>query len=179
MLPLALTALLISVAGGGGASPEPHSVAWDGKATRPYADATARIRFAAPAAGHLVTAHHFPDARAGQLTDSFVVTVAGNLALSVDLFANPGRLSLSDYVTTHLRFLKTPATATAEGQAGKAQVRAILLDQPRTGQAFGQRLAVFALSDARIVRISCPDRDEPALARLFEKALESFEERAP
>ena len=97
----------------------------------------------------------------------------------MDVFANPDHLSLSAYLEAHLSFLKNPAVAVTQGHAGKASVPAALIDQPRSGQAFGQRLAVFALSDGRIVRLACPDRDTPALALLFEKALVSFEEVAP
>ena len=178
MLSVAATVLLLTVAGGGGPRPEPGSVAWDGKATRLHSDSTTRIRFAVPAAGYLVTAHHFAQARSGQISDGLLVSVAGEQALLVDVLANPERLPLDRYFETHLGFLRDPSTAVTEGRAGKAKAHALLLDQPRTGQAFGQRLAVFALG-SRIVKLSCPNRDDPALARLFERALESFEESAP
>lgn len=180
MLRLGLAVLLLATtSGGGGTSPEPRSVAWDGRATRLHTDATARIRFAVPAADFRVTAHHFAEPQAGKLSDDLLVTVAGDQALLVGVFANPERLPLSTYVEAHLSFLRIPAVAITEGVAGKTGARAVLFDQPRTGQAFGQRVAVFALSDGRVVKLACPNRDEPSLALLFEKSLASFEEVAP
>lgn len=171
--------LLLAALAGGGASGEPGAIAWDGRSTKLHVDEVARVRFAVPAAGFLVTAHHFPpDAPPGAARDSLLVAAQGDQVLLVETYANPEGLSARRFLDKYLSYLRDPATTALAGTAGKAEAPAILLDQPRSGQAFGQRIAVFALG-ARVFKIACPDRDDPVKLRLFERAVASFEEVAP
>jgi len=180
MRTLALALLLLTgVEGGGGPKPDRASVAWDRQSTRLHLDAAAAVRFAVPTADYLVEAHHFDRQSApSQLKDELLVAVGGEQALLVDVFHNPQGLSLARFFESYLAHLQDPATTVAEGRATPKSVPAILLDQPRTGQAFGQRIAVFALGE-RIVKVACIDRDQPSYVLLFERAVQSFEEVKP
>jgi hypothetical protein len=107
--------------------------------------------------------------------DSLTVFVGGEARLVLEIFHNAEGLALPRFFDAHLSFLQDPAIARTEGLAGKARVPAILLDQPRTGQAFAQRIAFFALG-GRVFKLACVDRDDPATALLFERALQTLEE---
>ncbi len=176
MLQLLPTLLvLLSAEGGGRPVPEPASVAWDGESVRLHTDAPARLQLSVPTADYLVEARHFPAGPAGVLRHTLLVTGSRGQLLLVDVFDNPDRLTLGQFFEVHLGWLRDPSTSVLDGVAGKDGVPALLVDQPRTGQAWAQRLAVFALGD-RILKVSCLNRDDPILLRLFERALESVGE---
>lgn len=167
--------VLLSVEGGGYPVPTPATHAWDGVSLRTHVDTSARLSLPVPASDFLVEAHHFPEAVAGEIRHSLLVLRTAGQLLLVDVFENPERLSLQEFFDTHLAFLRDPLTLVIEGQGGTDRTPAILLDQPRTGQAWAQRLAVFQLGQ-RIVKLSCLDRDDPTQLWLFEQALEQIEE---
>lgn len=171
---LALALLLMIEAGGGGV-PGP---AWDGYSVRRHADVASGLGFDLPVSGMQLESRHFePDAEAAKLEHSLTLTLSDGPAVVVDVWRNPDRLALQRWFDQHLAFMVEKDTAVLSRSAGRARVEALLLEQPRTGQAFARKVAVFALGD-RVLRVSCINRDDRASHAAWERILDTLEEVA-
>ena len=175
MVRVALT-ILLAVEAGGGAVPGP---AWDGFSFRSHSDEVSGLRFDLPLTGMLFESRHFErDAPALRVRDTLTLFGANGPAVSVDVWHNPEGLELARWFQANLSFLLEKDTAVLSRSATRLRVEARVLEQPRTGQAFARKVAVFALGK-RVFRVTCVNRDDRDSLAAFDRLLDSFEEAAP
>ena len=136
-------------------------------------DSISGARFAAPR-GLRLEAEHFDHDEPGQIKHSLTLAGPRGAALSVDIWSNPTRLPLARWFDRHLAFVRDGHAAVDWVPLTRHQVMGMLIERPRTPQAYGQRIALFALG-ARVIRVSCYDRDEPDALAAFEQVVGTFE----
>ena len=160
--------------GTGEPKPAPPAATWDGLTTVRHVERAAGLAFDVPATGYLVEARrHARALPAHKFRDSVILSGPHGVAVTVEAWDNPGGLELAAWFERHLAFSRVPPALTATGTATAARVPAILVQQPRSEQAAGRDLAVFAVG-ARVFRVTCHDRDDPRSRAVYERLLETF-----
>lgn len=174
-LMICVTALYMAVAlsaGGGAADPLP----WDGQSWRVYDDARAHLAFPVPLTQTLVESRHYPSADPSQMTDVLTLSGPDGYELEIGVWRNARHLSLEDWIASYATFLRSADTTTLLWQATPAHVTARLFEQPRDGQTWARRSAVF-LMGSRVVKITVLNRDDARSEAEFEAILEQLEVR--
>lgn len=170
---ISVTALYVAVtlAAGGGA---PDPLPWDFHSWRRYEDPKAQLAFPVPLTQTLVESRHFTGTSPGQMTD--VITLSGpqGFELEIGVFRDAGALELEDWIASYAAFLKTADTTRLLWHATRAHLRAQLFEQPRDGQTWARRTAVFRAGN-RIIKLSCLNKDDPRSEAEFETILEQLE----
>ncbi|MBI3185625.1 MAG: hypothetical protein HYZ28_26095 [Myxococcales bacterium] len=172
MVRIAFTVLLVVEAGGGGV-PGPG---WDGFSFRSHTDEVTGLRFDLPLTGVLFESRHFEPDPAGQMLEH-ALTLFGQEGptVAVEVWTNPRRLELSRWFHEHQAFLLEKDTAVLSRSATRQKVEALVLEQPRTGQAFARKVAFFTLGQ-RVFRVTCVNRDDRNTLAAWERLLDTFEE---
>lgn len=168
-----LSSFLIAVVlagGGGSADPLP----WDGVTLRRHEDPVARVAFPLPLTQTVLERRHFPEATAEQMTDVFTLVGPQVEEVELGLFRNPKQLELNAWVDAALPFLRSPEHTVLPWFATRARVPAVLFEQPRSGQQYARRTAVFRLGE-RVVSLSCRNIESPRAVAAFEAILASLE----
>jgi hypothetical protein len=156
--------------GGGSADPLP----WDGVSFRTLKDQGARLSLPVPLTGSLVEIRHFPEATPAQMTDVVVVSNQRGVLVELGVFRDRKRRPLADFVRATLPFLRAPEATSMPWTATREKVPALLFEQPRSGQQFARRDAVFRVGD-RVVHLTCLDLEDRAAVAVFEALLERLE----
>lgn len=168
-----LSSLLLAVVlsgGGGSADPLP----WDGVALRRYEDAAARVAFPLPLTQTVLESRHFSEAAPEQMTDVFTLVGPQVEEVELGLYRNPKQLALGAWVDATLPFLRAPEHTVLPWFATRARVPAVLFEQPRSGQQYARRTAVFRLGE-RVVALSCRNIESPRAVAAFEAILGALE----
>ncbi len=132
------------------------------------------IRFEPLPAGYHVDARRFSrELPPHKIRDLVTVTGPDGVAVTVDVWDNPEGLALAPWFERHLAFVRVPPALTADGTATAARVPAILVAQPRSDQAAGRDIAVFAVG-RRVYRVTCHDRDAPRTREVYARVLATF-----
>lgn len=170
---MSIAAVLVAtlLSGGGGAA---DPLAWDGLTFRTLKDDAARLSLPVPLTGSLVESRHFPDATPAQMTDVVVVSNQAGVLVELGVFRDEKRRPLADFITATLPFLRAPDATSMPWTATKAKVPAVLVEQPRSGQQFARRDAVFRVGD-RVVHLTCLNLEDRAAVTVFEALLERLE----
>jgi hypothetical protein len=119
-------------------------------------------------------AEHHGGGDPSRIRSSLVIGPPLQPLVGVDLWENPSRLSLPDWFEAHLAFVRDRHAVIRWSVGARQRTLTMLIERPRSPQAFGQRIALLALR-GQVVRITCYDVDEPVAAAAFERALSSFE----
>ena len=94
--------------------------------------------------------------------------------VTVDVWISTGKEGLWTFFEKHLSFMRDEETSIASVVITAEHVPGILISQPRSGQSFGRKIAVFAAGD-RIFRVTCLDKDDSRALKVFEQLVESFQ----
>ena len=165
--------------GAGEPKPAAPAATWDGRTVIRHVDHAAGLAFDLPASGYRLAARRFShDLPAHKFRESFTITGPDGVAVTVDAWDNPAGLALAPWFERHLAFTRGPPALTSSGTATAARVPAILVAQPRSEQAAGRDLAVFAVS-GRVFRVTCHDRDDPRRQAVYARVLDTFAAEAP
>jgi hypothetical protein len=110
-----------------------------------------------------------------KLDTTFMLSDAARTALvSIDRWANRAQLPLDRWIERYLGYaLDEPATAVRAPLSRRA-APGLLIEKPRSPQAFGRRIAVVALGDS-VVRVTCQRSDDAAATALFEQVVASLD----
>lgn len=168
-----------------------------GQTVRPPAAAQARLKAADPAAqdrfrdaragigfevpgGLVVSAQHFDaNGPAHEIRHIFNLSSPRQEVLSVDVWDNPEDLSLSRWFEQNLAFMRRGHAIISRATLSTHRVRGMIIQRPRSPQAYGQRIALFAAA-GRVVRLTCQDQDDPAALKAFKEVVDSITvERRP
>lgn len=170
---LSVTALYVAVtlAAGGGA---PDPLPWDGRTFRTYVDAKAHLAFPVPLTQTLLESRHFAAASPAQMTDVFTLSGADGYELEIGVWNNARQLDLEAWISTYATFLRSADTTTLLWKATPEHVRAVLFEQPRDGQTWARRSAVFAVGE-RIIKITVFNRDDARSEAEFEAILDGLQ----
>ncbi|MHB8875121.1 MAG: hypothetical protein ACYC8T_15655 [Myxococcaceae bacterium] len=175
-----LCALLLSaiLGGTGPTGPAPWAAPWDGQSFRGYVDGAAGIAFEVPLSGFHLEARHseagLPVEKAKHL---FTLSGPNGPEVTVDVWVDPERRELGRFFESFLSFLRDEETSIASVVVSRQRVAGMLLSQPRSGQSFGQKAAVFAV-DGRVFRITCLNKDDPRALKVFERVVQTFDAEA-
>ncbi len=169
-MPVATLVALILAGGGGSADLN----RWDGVSLRRHEDAAAKVAFPVPLTQTVLTARHFPGAREGQMKHVFTLTGPTVEEVELGLFSNPKSRSLEAWVTATLPFLRASANASMPWQATVKRVPALVIEQPRSPQQYGQRVAIFRLGETVVV-VSCRNVESPRAVSEFEAIVAGLE----
>lgn len=164
--------LVATLLSGGGGSADP--LAWDGVSFRTLKDDAARLALPVPLTGSLVEIRHFPNATPAQMTDVVVVSNQDGVLVELGVFRDAKRRSLADFVTATLPFLRAPESTSMPWTATSEKRPAVLFEQPRSGQQFARRDAVFRVGD-RVVHLTCLNLEDRAAVTVFEALLARLE----
>jgi hypothetical protein len=139
-----------------------------------FEDAVTGVRFAIPE-DLAVEAQHF-DATTPEekIRDSFTLASLRADVLAIDLWQNPRALPLAKWFDENLSFVRDGNEFIKWRGMTRAGVTGMLIERPRSVQAYGQRIALFE-AGSRIVRVTCVDEDDPRALAAFELVLGSFE----
>ncbi len=163
--------LAVVLSGGGGVE---DPLTWDALSFRKHVEPAARLAFPVPLTQALVESRHFPEATATQLAHTVTISGRDRVLVELGVFKNPKRLALDAFVAATLPFLRTGDTTRMPWLAMKERVPALLFEQPRTGQQFARRAAVFRAGD-RVVLLTCLDIEDRAAVAVFEAILGQLE----
>ena len=160
--------------GAGEPKPAPLAGTWDGHTMVRHVDHAAGLAFDLPASGYRLAARRASrDLPAYKFRESVTISGPDGAAVTVDVWDNPDALALAPWFERHLAFTQLPPALTSSGTATAARVPAILVSQPRSEQAAGRDIAVFA-SGGRVFRVTCHDRDDPRSQAVYARVLETF-----
>lgn len=166
---------LVALALAGGA-PLADPLPWDGVTTRVLRDEASGLLVPVPLTGVLVTARHAQKAVPGkQLRHVFSVSSHDGEVLELGVFENPKRLSLEDFVAASLPHWRVSEHTELPWTVTAAKVPALLFEQPRTGQQYASRAAVFVLG-ARVIVVSCRNAEDRFAVAAFEAVLAGLAE---
>lgn len=170
-----VASILVALTLAGGA-PLKDPLPWDGLTTRLLVDQPSGLSVPVPLTGVLVTARHFEKARAGeQLRHVFSLSSRDGEVVEVGVFENPKRLELEPFIAAVLPHWRVSEHSELSWTATAAKVPAVLFEQPRTGQQYASRGAVFLLG-ARVVVVSCRNADDRFAVGAFEAVLAGLSE---
>lgn len=167
--------ILVALTLAGGA-PLKDALPWDGLTTRPLVDQPSGLTLPVPLTGVLVTTRHFEQARPGeQLRHVFSLSSRDGEVVEVGVFENPKRLGLEAFIAAALPHWRVSEHTEMSWTATAAKVPAVLFEQPRTGQQYASRGAVFLLG-ARVIVISCRNTEDRFAVGAFEAVLAGLSE---
>lgn len=171
----ALLGLLVLTGMPGPVEPSTPAAKWDGQSFRRYADEASGLSFEVPLAGFLLEARHFePELPVGQVKHLFTLSGPNGPEVTVDVWVDPSQPGVAAFFEAHLSFMRDGETSLASVVVSKQRAAGMLLAQPRSGQSFGRKAAVFAVGD-RVFRITCLDKDDERARKVFEHLLETFD----
>jgi hypothetical protein len=165
------TLLALILAGGGGSTDLNR---WDGVSLRRHEDRAAKVAFPIPLTQTVLTARHFSEATERQMKHVFTLTGPTVEEVEVGLFENPKSLGLEAWVKANLSFLRAEGNTSMPWQATPKRVPALVIEQPRSPQQYGQRVAIFRLGE-RMVVVSCRNVESPRAVTSFEAILAGLE----
>lgn len=163
---------------GGAGQPRVRSQTRPGKsATAParilastrYADGSSGISFVAPA-GLRIETEHFEPGPAGQMRHRVVLSRDRLERLAVEVWDNPTSLPVGPWFEQHLSFVRDGHERVSWRMLSSHRVRGMLIRQPRSPQAFGQRMAIFS-AGGKVVRVTCLNEDVPATLAAFQQVV--------
>ena len=138
-----------------------------------FIDDEAGIRFQIPS-GMAVETEHYPGVtEPGVIRHMFTLTAEQKERLRVELWLNPGRIPLAPWLQRHLDFMRDGLARESWGPVAEGQVRGVHFVWPRSGQSTGQHIVLFSLED-KIIRVTCQDGQDPALAADFKALVASL-----
>jgi len=85
-------------------------------------------------------------------------TVEAPPSVFIEVWDNPTRQPLDDWFYENMQHLLHEETRISHREVTTANVRAIVLEQPRSEQAISLAFAIFA-AEGRVYRVSCTDAD--------------------
>lgn len=124
-----------------------------------YFDSKTRMALPTPS-GVTVKAEHFrTDLPAYKFRHLFEMgTVEAPPSVFIEVWDNPTRQPLEDWFYENMQHLLHEETRISHREVTRAQVRAIVLEQPRSEQAISLAFAIFAV-EGQVYRVSCTDSD--------------------
>lgn len=147
----------------------------------------ARLRFPVLRSGVVIEERHYdPSLPAHKFRHSIQLSTDAGPAVILEVWDNPQGLDVRAWFDAHLAFLVTPESEVDEGSSAgtprmseramtRKRTAGILVEQPPSGQAPSQSIAVFALGD-RMIRVSGLNFEGNATARaLFERVVEQID----
>jgi hypothetical protein len=141
-----------------------------------HSDALAGISFAAPD-GLRVEAEHFArDTPAGVAKDILTLSGLSGTVLGIDVWHDPERLPLATWFERHLAFVRDGRAAIGWTPLTRHQALGMIIERPRSPQAYGQRIALVAAS-GRVVRVTCYDSESAPDVAAFTRVVETLEVR--
>jgi hypothetical protein len=141
-----------------------------------HTDLRAGLSFAA-LDGLRIEAEHFPrDTAAGVIKDILTVSGPQGTLLSIDVWHDPERLPLASWFDKHLAFVRDGNAAIGWAPMTRHQALGMNIERLRSPQAYGQRIALVAVS-GRVVRVTCYDSESPAAVAAFTRVVDSLEVR--
>jgi len=159
----------------GPAEPGAFAAAWDGQNFRVYKDEASGVSFEVPLTGFLLEARHFePGLPVVQAKHLFTLSGPNGPEVTIDVWVDASKPDVASFFEAHLAFMRDGETSIASVVVSKQHVAGMLLSQPRSGQSFGRKAAVFAVGD-RVFRITCLDKDDERARKVFERLVQSFD----
>ncbi len=138
-----------------------------------HLDPVTGVSFPLPGGLDLETDHSLAGGAAGEVRHTFTLSQGKLERLTVEVWYNPALLPLDDWFKEHLAFMRDGHALFSWTPLSASQQRGMEIRRPRTGQAFGQRIAVFALAD-RIFRVTCQNQDNPAALAAYKLVTSSL-----
>jgi hypothetical protein len=173
----------VIIAGCEGAAPEaqkgtsatrpPPAAGWDGLSYRAHLDRPSGVALDLPVLSYRLEARHYPEALPHQARHILTLSGGRGDVVVIDVFANPRGLPLGAWFEEHLGFMRDPTAVVVESTAGRDRAPALLVEQPASPQAPARTSAVFA-AGARVLRVTCPDADDPQAREVFARVLASL-----
>lgn len=172
-MPVLTTTLVALLLAGGGGSPDPLS--WDGHSLRRATDTKAHLAFPVPLTQTLIEARHFPEATMAQMTDVLMLSGPQGYEVEIGVFRRTADVTLDKFLDTTLAVVRAGQHTEMPWVAQKERVPAKLIELPRTGQQFAQRVAVFFVPGGRAVAITCWNAEDRRSLAVFEAVLAGLE----
>lgn len=141
-------------------------------AAKIFEDRQSGVRFALPA-GMQVEVEHFEPGAPGQLRHLLTLTRARQESLSLQLWDNPTALPVGAWFEEHLAFVRDGHARIRWDTVSAHAVRGMVIRQPRSPQAFGQRMALFSAA-GRVVRVTCQNEDHQPTLAAFSQVLRTL-----
>ena len=155
--------------------PGPYVAPWDEASFRGYQDSAAGISFEIPLSEFLLEAVHFDSALPiEKVKHLLTLSGPGGPQVTVDVWVDPSREGVWPFFEKYLAFMRGEQTSVASVVISRQRVQGILLLEPRSGQSYGHKVAVFAVG-ARVFRVTCLDKDDPRALKVFDHLVESFD----
>ena len=138
-----------------------------------FVDNKSGISFRVPT-GLELEAEHFDSAGpVGQMRHRLVLFKGKLERLSVEIWDNPTSLPVGAWFEEHLAFVRDGHAVINWAMVSGHRVRGMLIRQPRSPQAFGQRMAIFS-AGGRVVRVTCQNEDDAATLAAFRQVVASI-----
>ena len=135
-------------------------------------DARAGISFRGPA-GLDLSAEHFAPGPPGQMRHRLSLSSRGTERLAVEVWRDPQSLPVGQWFARHLSFVRDGLEQVSWRNVSAHEVRGMVLRPPRSPQALGQRMAIFA-HRGRVVRVVCQDEDHADALAAFQQVVSSI-----
>lgn len=124
-----------------------------------------------------VTAEHFAVTDPATFHTTMALSDPERRALvSIDVWRNADRLPLPRWIERYLAYVLDESSVADWRPLSRHAAPGLLVERPRTPQAFGRRIAVVAVGES-VVRLTCNRTDDVAAVALFERVLETLQLR--
>ncbi len=141
-------------------------------ATPLISDTRAGVSFRAPA-GLDLEVEHFEPGPAGQMRHRLVLSSRRTERLAIEMWHDPASLPVGQWFAEHLSFVRDGLERVSWRSVSAHRVRGMVLRRPRSPQALGQRMVIFARG-GRVVRVICQDEDDAAALAAFRQVVSSI-----
>ncbi len=155
------------------ARPTKAPAAVEGSAAARFEDHASGISFQLPPGMQVETESFDASGPAGQMRHRLVLIQDRVERLSVEVWDNPTSLPVGAWFEEHLSFVRDGLEQTSWATVSSHRVRGMVIRRPRSPQAFGQRMAVFA-ANGRVVRLVCQNEDHAATLAAHQQVLASI-----
>jgi hypothetical protein len=140
----------------------------------PFSAPGQRWKFSYPKHAKVRATRFDPSTPVHKVKERIEVLKDEKLAVKVDVWDNPEKLSPSLWIDTHASYLRSTSTEQSEWHVGPEHRPTLLLLQPRSCQAPSLAISVFS-TENQIVSVTCADAEDPELRHIFDTLLGSFE----
>ena len=148
-----------------------YPLAGDGR----FSDRLARCSFSLPPGGYRVDVTHFSSRLSADKVRHVIDVLprhGASLAL-IDIFDNPEGLGASDWMHRHLSYLLDDRATIRKISVGKKQLAGLVIERPRSPQAFATRTVVVA-DGGRVGVITGSNVETGERAEAFERLVAAF-----
>ena len=138
-----------------------------------HTDPRSGISFRLPPGLEVSAEHAAEGGPAGEIRHLLTLTRQRTEVLSIQLWDNPTGLPLATWFDEHLAFVRDRHAIVSWASLSTHRVQGMVIRRPRSGQAHGQRMAVFAAA-GQVVRVTCQDEDHPATLAAYDQVVQSL-----